>query len=157
MENKKDSPGILIPPPFFYIALFGLSFLLQKSEPINRSFFWSGIARLTAIVLIIPGMLLFVPAVFQFVRAGTAIVPVKPASCLQTKGLYALSRNPMYTGLLMIYAGLAIFIGNWWTVLLMPVLTLIIRKYFIKREEAYLLRAFGAEYEEYKRKVRRWI
>jgi protein-S-isoprenylcysteine O-methyltransferase Ste14 len=157
MEADQDNAGIFVPPPFFYFGLFFLSFLIQKKEPIDDSFLCTRPARIAGIMMIASGALLFLPAVALFIRRRTAILPVKPARELQTSGPYRISRNPMYVGLLGIYAGLAMCYGNWWTVLMIPVLVLIIRQYFIRREETYLERKFGQRYEEYCKRVRRWV
>ena len=84
-------------------------------------------------------------------------VIIKSASSLQTTGIYSVSRNPMYLSLLLIYTGLAFLIGNWWNIILLPLLFLVVQEYVIKREEKYLERRFGQEYLNYKLKVRRWL
>ena len=63
----------------------------------------------------------------------------------------------MYLGLLLLYFGLGVFKGNWWTFILAPFLVLIIQIYVIKKEEKYLQNAFGEEYNRYREKVPRWI
>lgn len=63
----------------------------------------------------------------------------------------------MYMGMLLLYAGLALLLGNWWTLLLVPVLVWAVQRVVILPEERYLQRAFGADYTTYKAKVRRWI
>ena len=42
-------------------------------------------------------------------------------------------------------------IGNWWNMILLPVILLVIQGYIIKREENYLKRAFGEKYLDYKK------
>ncbi len=54
-------------------------------------------------------------------------------------------------------AGVALIIGNWWTIILIPVLISIVAYFIIKPEERYLERAFGKDYLNYKQEVRRWI
>ncbi|GAB3714419.1 hypothetical protein GCM10027592_54200 [Spirosoma flavus] len=97
------------------------------------------------------------PARFQAESLPYPVITSKPARSLQTGGIYSLSRNPMYLGLLLLYAGLSLLIGNVWTMLLLPFLVLIVTRYVIKREERYLERAFGHAYQSYKEKVRRWL
>ena len=63
----------------------------------------------------------------------------------------------MYLGLMFIYLGMAFIFGNWWTLFLIPVLIGLIYYFVIRREESYLQRAFGNDYIEYTKKVRRWI
>ena len=85
------------------------------------------------------------------------MITIKSANSLQTDGVYAITRNPMYLGLLFLYTGIAFFAGNWWTFILIPMVVIIITTYVISREEKYLLDAFGQDYTSYKIKVRRWI
>jgi protein-S-isoprenylcysteine O-methyltransferase Ste14 len=63
----------------------------------------------------------------------------------------------MYVALAIIYLGLTCLIGNWWNIIFFPLLFLVIQEYVIKSEEKYLERAFGNEYLNYKRRVRRWL
>jgi protein-S-isoprenylcysteine O-methyltransferase Ste14 len=63
----------------------------------------------------------------------------------------------MYVGLTIVYLGITCFIGNWWNIILLPLLFLIVQEYVIKREEKYLVLEFGLKYEEYRRTVRRWL
>jgi Putative protein-S-isoprenylcysteine methyltransferase len=93
----------------------------------------------------------------QFFQSKNTLILIKPASSLQTNGIYRISRNPMYVGLGIIYLGLTCFFGNWWNIILLPLLFLIIQEFIIKREERYLGLEFGQQYEEYKKKVRRWL
>ena len=97
------------------------------------------------------------PAVITFLQTKNTLIPVKPATSLQATGVYSVSRNPMYLGLLLIYIGVAFWIGNWWTFIFVPFLFVLINKLIIEKEERYLERAFGAAFNDYKKKVRRWI
>jgi protein-S-isoprenylcysteine O-methyltransferase Ste14 len=93
----------------------------------------------------------------QFIRTKNTIVPNKPASSLQTTGVYHSTRNPMYLALMLVYLGLSCLIGNWWNIILLPLLFMIIQEYIIKKEEQYLVRTFGQEYIDYRHRVRRWL
>jgi protein-S-isoprenylcysteine O-methyltransferase Ste14 len=52
---------------------------------------------------------------------------------------------------------MAFIFGNWWTLILFPVLIAVIHFRVILPEEKYLSRAFGNSYTEYKNKIKRWI
>lgn len=93
----------------------------------------------------------------QFIKTNNSVTTIKPANNLQTGGVYAFSRNPMYIGFFFIYASSGLIWGNWWTFILMPFLVLIIDFYVVRREEKYLRRKFGQVYKEYKKSVRRWL
>jgi protein-S-isoprenylcysteine O-methyltransferase Ste14 len=157
METSTDNPGIKIPPPFIYTGLFVLSLLMQKIRPLDVTALRTPMAIVVSILMAGAGTIFALAAIRQFLRAKTSVLPVKPASSLQTGGLYAVTRNPMYTGLLLLYTGFAFMFGNWWTLVLFPVLVYIMQTYVIRREEAYLSRRFGEPYETYRKKVPRWI
>lgn len=155
--QKKDHPGVYIPPPLIYVAFFFLSAALQKIMPLNNLFLQTATATTAGWILLVAGMVIVVPALWKFIVSKNTVVTIKPASSLQTTGIYAITRNPMYLGLLLLYCGIGIFKGNWWTFMLIPLLIVAVQLYIIRKEERYLQRAFGNEYLQYKRKVRRWI
>ena len=158
MKVTKDSPGVYVPPPLVYIACFLLSFLLQGYFTIRSAFFFHSVAaNIIGLLIIISGLIFAVPALRQFYKTKNTIVLIKPANSLQTTGIYSFTRNPMYLSLMLIYLGMAFIFGNWWTLILVPLLIILVSYRIILPEERYLGRAFGEEYEIYKRKVRRWI
>ena len=157
MEGKKDHPGVYIPPPLFYVATFLVALLIQKVVPLNKDFFYTSASKIIGSIIILIALFFNFPALRQFFKTKNTLVTVKPANSLQTKGIYSVSRNPMYISLLLLYTGLSFIIGNWWNLLLLPVLFLIVQEYVIKREEKYLDRRFGQQYYDYKAKVRRWL
>ena len=158
MKNTKDSPGVFIPPPLIYAAFFLLSFLLQGYFTIKGAFFFhSHWANIIGSIFYFVGIVFIFPAMFEFVKSKNTIITAKPATSLQTKGIYSYSRNPMYIGVLLIYLGLTLQFGNWWTLILAPFLVAFITYRVIRPEERYLTRAFGDEYTNYQKQVRRWI
>jgi protein-S-isoprenylcysteine O-methyltransferase Ste14 len=157
MKNTTDSPGVYIPPPLIYVVVFLAALFIQKKVPINDSMFHWAATKVAGILLLLGSLFLLVASLRQFFITKNTLVPIRPASSLQTNNIYSISRNPMYAGLATVYLGLTCFIGNWWSLLLFPVLVLIVQQYIIKREEQYLVRKFGMEYLSYKMKVRRWL
>jgi protein-S-isoprenylcysteine O-methyltransferase Ste14 len=89
--------------------------------------------------------------------AGTTIRPDKPTAKLVTDGPFRFSRNPLYLALTLMYAGLALMANSIWALLLLFPVTLVMSRFVIRREEEYLARTFGEEYEHYQKNVRRWI
>lgn len=157
MKNIKDNPGVFIPPPLFYVALFFLSFLMQRYFHIRREFFQTLFAHISGVILIITGFIFTVPALRQFIKTKNTVITIKPATSLQTSGIYSVTRNPMYLGLILVYTGLAFVIGNWWTIILLPILFILVTYLIILPEERYLSGAFRNIYPDYKKKTRRWI
>ena len=157
MGKTKDSPGILLPPPLFFMAIFFLSYFFQWFFPLRRNFFQTITAHVISGVISTAGLFFIIPALGQFIRTKNSVATFRAATSLQTVGIYSITRNPMYLGTSMTYLGLAFIFGNWWTVLLFPVMILLVSMMIIPREEAYLFRSFGDSYLDYKEKVRRWI
>ncbi len=155
--NTKNHPGVYIPPPLIYAAFFLLSIALQKTWPFNDHLLHTTVARVVGGLLAVLFLLFVIPSMQRFIASKNTLVTIKPANSLQTTGIYAVTRNPMYLSLIFLYSGLAIFFGNWWTFMLLVPLVAIVRWYIIRKEENYLDRAFGDLYDAYKRKVRRWI
>ena len=152
-----DSPGIYFPPPLIYAVIFLAAVFIQKKIPIDDHFFKSRMAPVIGILFLLLAVYFGTRSMNQFIQTKNTIVPNKPAASLQTTGVYHSTRNPMYLALVMLYLGLSCLIGNWWNIILLPLLLLIIQEYIIKKEEKYLVRKFGQEYIDYRHRVRRWL
>jgi protein-S-isoprenylcysteine O-methyltransferase Ste14 len=157
MKTKKDSPGVYPPPPLFYVAIFFISILLQHYISLSNNFFEGEKSHYLAALFLSLGVISVLPALITFYKSKNTLVTILPAKSLQTKNIYSITRNPMYLGLLFIYTGVALIKGNWWTIILIPLVIFLINQLVIIREEKYLERAFGQEFLDYKNKVRRWI
>lgn len=98
-------------------------------------------------------------AIRQFIRAKTTINPMAPdnADKLVIKGLYRISRNPMYLGVLFLLLAWAVYLQNILS-FAPPILFVVFMTLFqIKPEEKALRKKFGTQYDEYSKSVRRWI
>jgi protein-S-isoprenylcysteine O-methyltransferase Ste14 len=157
MENKKDHPGIYVPPPIVYALTFLVAVFIQKKVPIDDSLFHLQLAKIVGVGLLIIALFFLIRSLRQFFLSNNTLVTIMPTNSLQTNGIYNITRNPMYLGLAIVYLGISCLIGNWWNIILFPLLLLLIQEYMIKREEKYLERRFGQVYLDYKSKVRRWI
>ena len=104
------------------------------------------------------GAALIAWAIGLFRRIGTTHDVREPPTRLVTTGPYRFTRNPMYVGLTTILLGIGALVGSWPFLILPPVgFVLIVSAFFIRREERILERAFGDEYEAFRRRVRRWL
>jgi len=89
--------------------------------------------------------------------AGTPIDPRRRPTHLVQGGPFRFTRNPGYVGLAAVYTGLALLTGARWPLLLLPGVLAAVDRGVVQAEERFLLRAFGEEYERYRRRVRRWL
>jgi protein-S-isoprenylcysteine O-methyltransferase Ste14 len=97
-------------------------------------------------------------AIIIFRRAGTEVSPTSAANReLVTEGPYRLTRNPMYLGLVVVTLGIAIWNGAW-PMFLAPIAVFVTANWVhIPFEEAKMRRQFGAAYDDYVGRVRRWM
>lgn len=98
-------------------------------------------------------------ALLSFMRARTTINPLRPAatSALVISGVYRITRNPMYLGMLLLLLAWATFLANGVAYLLAPLFMLYIGRFQIAPEERMLLAKFGADFATYQASVRRWL
>ena len=155
--DKSKDPGVYIPPPLFYVATFIAAICIQKKIHTPDDFFHTTAIKIIGVFFLIAAVFFIFRSIRQFFLTKNTVILIKPATSLQTTGVYTITRNPMYLGLAILYLAIACFIGNYWHVILLPLLLLIVQEYIIKREEKYLSLEFGDEFENYKHQVRRWL
>jgi protein-S-isoprenylcysteine O-methyltransferase Ste14 len=157
METVRDGARVLFPPPLIYLGGLALGILAERLLDRPSLGLQPAIRDLPGGILAVLGQVVSFAGAGTFRRRGTAVLPFKPASCLVTSGIYRWTRNPMYVGMAMTYAGVAIFVNSLAALALLPVVLAIVQTQVIAREEAYLERAFGHDYASYKKQVRRWL
>ena len=109
------------------------------------------------IIPLLTGIVIASISAGMFVKADTGLEPFEEATTLVTGGFYRFTRNPMYMGMFLMLLGVAFLMGNIGALLPIPVFMLIIRNNFVKGEERFMEDAFGQQYLDYKKDVRRWL
>ena len=146
---------MLVFPPLLYLSALVVGVTLHLLVPIALP--------LPVAVRWIAGAVGLAGAVFMgtarstFVRAGTNVNPMQPAISLVEAGPFRRSRNPMYVGMATAFTGLALATRMGWLLLLMVPVLAVMHRGVILREERYLGAKFGAAYEGYRRRVRRYL
>ena len=165
----KDIPGVIAPPPLIYLGFllvgWGLAEIGARPEAVEAGFGWLAagfglemeVRRGLALTLIVGGLLLDGMAAGLFRRRGTAVEPWKPSTVLIAEGPYRFSRNPIYVGFAITYVGLAIAMDSAVALFLLLPCLAVVDQFVIAREERYLAAKFGADYDTYRKKVRRWL
>lgn len=100
---------------------------------------------------------LFLDSGGKMQRRGTTFMPNGRPSSLVTSGAFRISRNPIYLSVVMFLIGEAMLLGSLSPFVFPFLFMFIINAYVIPGEEKNLEAAFGSSYQEYKKKVRRWI
>lgn len=98
-----------------------------------------------------------IAALAAFRRAKTTVIPHQTPSALMTDGIFGFSRNPIYLADVLILLGISLIWGSALGLVLTPVLAMVLDRRFIQPEEARLADKFGAEFEEYCARVRKWL
>ena len=153
----RDSSGVRVFPPGIYAGVFFGAYVVHWLRPVRL---WGALplaVRLLSYVLVGAALLLVGSAALLFRRAGTTPNPLRPTTALVVRGPYRVTRNPMYLGLALLYLGLALPVNSLWPLVAFPIAILLIDRWVIGREEAYLEQKFGDAYRAYQGQVRRWL
>lgn len=146
-----------IPPPLvaalMAVAMWFLSATLPRIEaPLS-------VRIAVAVVIACIGGAFSFAGMIAFRRARTTVNPLKPenASALVITGVYRITRNPMYVGLMLVLLAWAVALASPVS-LAGPVLFIMyINRFQIEPEERVLVAKFGSEFESYRSRVRRWL
>jgi protein-S-isoprenylcysteine O-methyltransferase Ste14 len=143
-------------------VVFGIPFLislaLQWVAPLSLT---RGILRQAlipvGIVLFIIGVSFIVLARREFANYGQSTEPGHSTSRIVQTGVFSISRNPLYLGIVITLTGIGLALNFLWTLVLLIPATLLCQKILIAPEEVYLQKKFGKEYLGYANSVHRWL
>jgi protein-S-isoprenylcysteine O-methyltransferase Ste14 len=152
--TPQPSWHLKIPPPIWGMAMLLVAYAagwILGSPVIFRS-------TPLAVVIGVLGFLLGLWGQRTFAAEGTEIIPASPTNKkLVTRGPFRYTRNPMYSGLVLMALGFAFYFGTL-PFYAVPVLLFLLCNFsFIPFEEAKMQRQFGDQYTDYLRRVRRWV
>lgn len=143
-----------VPPPIIAAVFLALIYLTRSVANVQFPFqgYIAAVFLLAAISVMILG-------VREFRRLQTTVNPLKPdtATTLATNGVFKVSRNPMYLGLLGILIAGSVFFGASTAVVLVPLFVIYMNVFQISSEEEAMAKLFENDFKEYRSKVRRWI
>jgi protein-S-isoprenylcysteine O-methyltransferase Ste14 len=146
-----------VPPPVVVAVTALLMWLGSRIAPVLA--FEIPARKVVAMVLVAAGLMTGLSGVILFRRAKTTVNPLRPqsSSSLVTRGVYRVTRNPMYLGGLLILMGWAILLANAAALPFLPAFIFYITSFQIVPEERALTSLFGTEFLAYKSRVRRWL
>ncbi len=149
LENK-------IPPPLVGLiiaaAMWGIARYSSATLAVTNAEFAAAVVALVGIGFDIAGIV-------SFWRAKTTVNPLKPdkATSLVSSGVYRITRNPMYVGMLFLLIAWAIYLTSPWALLGPLAFVLYMNRFQIAPEERALEALFGDDFSNYKNRVRRWL
>jgi protein-S-isoprenylcysteine O-methyltransferase Ste14 len=144
----------MLPPAYWLLSLITMSGC-HLLVPVTHLlvFPWNCIGLLP---LTLGGMLNLIAARL-FTRVGTTSKPYETSTTLVTEGVFRVSRNPMYLGMLLLLLGIAMLLGSLTPYLIVIGFFLLMQEVFIHPEERLLTAQYGAVYLVYQQQVPRWI
>lgn len=157
--SKGDVPGVIAPPPLIFLGFLVLGLAVGYVWPLSivgsgmSAGARIGIGTAVAAMSVAMGLLGF----RQLRSAGTNVRPDRPTTKLVIVGIYRYTRNPLYTSMAFLYAGIAVAADSLWALGFLVAALIVIRYGVIAREEAYLERKFGDDYRHFTATVRRWL
>ena len=100
-----------------------------------------------------------VAGILAFRRAKTTVNPMRPekSAALVCAGVYSITRNPMYVGMVFILLAWAAYLASPWALFGPLAFAAYITRFQIKPEERALAARFGDEFAVYQSQVRRWF
>jgi len=143
-----------IPPPLVTMLCIGIIYLfeiqIEYSHPNLKT---------VGIIFLILGLIIIFLAVLKFIKTKTTVDPTRPhkTSNLVITGIYKITRNPMYLGMLFLIIAYAIYNNNIIGCIIIPVFIFYINKFQIEPEEIEMRKKFGESFENYCKKVNRWL
>jgi protein-S-isoprenylcysteine O-methyltransferase Ste14 len=147
---------VRIPPPVVALVMLLLMWNLAAWLPGPVAPGWHVSAALGLVAI---GAAFDLAALWAFHRARTTVNPMKPQASahLVTGGVYRLTRNPMYLGLVLFLSAAVVYLWSPWAVLGPVGFVAYINRFQIGPEERVMRERFGAAFEPYSQRVRRWL
>ncbi len=142
---------------FSFVIIFMNAFFSSFMQNITQiEFLVSDIFAWTGLILIHLAYIIIFIAQRNMANEWRIGIDIENKVNLITKGMFSISRNPIFLGVIIIFIGLFLIIPNTATAIILVAGTLVIQVQ-VRLEEDFLLKALGVEYKEYMNKVNRWL
>ncbi len=139
------------------IVLYALHFNARVLPAVLHDQLFESLAmRVTGVILISGGLMVFILAFFNFGDSWRVGVDYETPGALVTRGIFSLTRNPIYVFINAWFIGTFLINGTW-IFLVFAVLAIAAQHWQILREEEFLKKRYGAAYERYRNKVPRYL
>lgn len=146
-----------VPPPLVLIVVALLMIVVATMTP-SLTFSLPGKSAWAPLIAAL-GIAVAGAGVIAFRRAKTTVNPMRvhETSSLVTSGVFRVSRNPMYLGLLLLLIAWAVHLANAAAVLVLPLFVFYITRFQIAPEERSMQKLFGDAFVAYAKATRRWL
>ena len=146
-----------VPPPLVTFAVATLMLAAARLMP-SLAFALPSKGAWAALIAVL-GIAVAGAGVLAFGRAKTTVNPMRvhATTSLVTSGVFRISRNPMYLGMLLLLIAWAVHLANAAAVLILPLFVVYITRFQIAPEERSMQTLFGEAFVAYTKATRRWL
>jgi protein-S-isoprenylcysteine O-methyltransferase Ste14 len=161
-EGGADGPaggaglGRLPWPPILFLGALVAAHVATRVAPLPLPL-PAGLAVPAGWIVTLAGLGLMAWAFVSFWRHRTNIMPTRPAGRLLVGGPFAVSRNPIYLSEAIVLLGLGLIDRAGWYWVALPIFVLAVTRLAIEPEERHMEARFGADWQAYRARVRRWL
>jgi protein-S-isoprenylcysteine O-methyltransferase Ste14 len=154
--GKIDKTDFLIPPfaLLYFYCVFAAAFNLPSIS--TQEFFHASSISWVGVFFCLIGLVLLSWSLISFGQSFRVGIDMEHPDRLITTGIFSFSRNPIYVAFAIILLGQFMIFSNWIILLFTCAATWLFHRQVI-REEDYLKEHYGQEYEDYCRRVRRYL
>ncbi len=148
--------NLKIPPPLLLLISGCTVWFLRQYSALPIPF---GIRAVLGGAFIGAGLSLDLMGLLHLQKQKTTLNPLNPNKTVEIvkEGIYSKTRNPMYMGMVLVLLGFCLITKSSFGFLVIPVFIKYLETFQIEPEETILREKFGADYDEYCKKVRRWF
>lgn len=156
--GETDKRDLLLVPVFllFIYAVLAGAFGLPMPELLARPFWVSAAVGWLGLALCAAALAGFAVTLKSFGNSFRVGIDKEKADRLVTSGMFAFSRNPIYVCFLLFFSGMLLLYPNPALACALVLFALAIHRQIL-REEAFLKVHYGKDYEDYCRRVRRYL
>ncbi len=149
-DDERDGAAVRIPPPLVYLGVVIVGVVLHAFAMPLRIALQPGLRIAAGMAVAALGLALMGGAIGPFRRTGQDPKPWKSTPEIISTGVYRITRNPVYVGMALLQIAIGVGLGNWWILILVPVVLAVVHATAVRYEEVYLERKFGDGYRRYK-------
>jgi protein-S-isoprenylcysteine O-methyltransferase Ste14 len=154
--GKIDKTDYFIPPfaLFYFYLIFAAAF--GWPAPSAAELFDSNAVRWVGVALCLAGLILLAWSLVSFGQSFRVGIDTERPDKLITAGIFAFSRNPIYVGFALILLGQFLIFSTWLLLAYLVAGDWLFHRQVL-REEEFLSRQYGRDFEEYCKRVRRYV
>lgn len=125
-------------------------------DRLKLSFVHTQAAKIIGAIVVVAGLVIFVLAFLNFGKSWRIGIDRQTPGTLVTTGIFGITRNPIYVAFHLFFIGVFLINGTWFF-LIFALMAAVAVHFQILREEAFLKRQYGQNFDEYVKRTGRYL